>query len=237
MSGPTTEHLDALKADAASAPVVVFASRVTDVREILDRLDAVGLEHRVVTLAMRDPSQRERFHVLEEWTGSRVLPQVFLDGHYIGGPKEFLSHPRLQGPTPAAGAWLGYAGLLPFALALAGLLLGGPGSAPYFSLQFLAYGAVILSFVGAVHWGVALTGGPAPARRMIVSVLPPLVGWAALLLPPAGGAWVLLAGFLALRAWETTRVGRFGLPEWYLRLRTRLTLGVSLMTFVFALAA
>jgi hypothetical protein len=96
---------------------------------------------------------------------------------------------------------------------------------------------VILSFVRAVHWGVALTGGPAPARRMIVSVLPALVGWAALLLPPAGGAWVLLAGFLALRAWETTRVGRFGLPEWYLRLRTRLTLGVSLMTFVFALAA
>jgi glutaredoxin len=122
MSGPTTEHLDALKADAASAPVVVFASRVTDVREILDRLDAVGLEHRVVTLAMRDPSQRERFHVLEEWTGSRVLPQVFLDGHYIGGPKEFLAHPRLQGPTPAAGAWLGYAGLLPFALGLAGLI-------------------------------------------------------------------------------------------------------------------
>ena len=237
MPVPATEHLDALKADAASAPVVVFASRVTDVREILDRLDAVGLEHRVVTLAMRDPAQRERFHVLEEWTGSRVLPQVFLDGHYIGGPKEFLAHPRLQGPAPAAGEWLGYAGLAPFAIALAGLLFGDDASARYFSLQFLAYGAVILSFVGAVHWGVTLTGGPAPARRMIVSVLPALAAWAALLLPPAGGAWVLLAGFLGLRAWETTRVARFGLPEWYLGLRTRLTLAVSVMTFVFALAA
>ena len=237
MSGPTTAHLDVLKADAASAPVVIFASRVTDVREMLDRLDALGLEHRVVTLAIRDAAQRERFHVLEEWTGSRILPQVFFDGHYIGGPKEFLSHPRLQGPAPAAGAWLGYAGLAPFALALAGLLLGGGGSAAYFSLQFVAYGAVILSFVGAVHWGVALCGSPAPARRMVASVLPALAGWAALLLPPPTGAWVLLASFLALRAWETTRVGRFGLPEWYLRLRTRLTLGVALMTFVFALAA
>jgi len=237
MSGPKTEHLDVLKADAASAPVVIFASRVTDVREILDRLDTLGLEHRVVTLAMRDPAQRERFHVLEEWTGSRILPQVFLDGHYIGGPKEFLVHPRLQGPAPAAGAWLGYAGLVPFALALAGLLVGGADSAAYFSLQFVAYGAVILSFVGAVHWGVALCGGPSPARRMIAAVLPALAGWAALLLPPAGGGWLLLAGFLALRAWETTRVGRFGLPEWYLRLRSRLTFGVAIMTFIFALAA
>jgi glutaredoxin len=237
MTGPATEHLDALKADVTSARVVVFASRITDVREILLRFEELGIDHRLVTMAMGDASQRDRFHVLEEWTGSGTLPQVFIDGHFIGGPKELFAHRAMQGQRPAAGAWLGYLGLIPFAVALAGVLLTDGSTADYFAHQFVAYGAVILSFVGAVHWGVALGGGPAPARRMVVSVLPALAAWAALLLPPPNGAWLLIIGFLALRAWEATGGASRGLPAWYLHLRTRLTAGVTLLALAFALAA
>ena len=71
------------------------------------------------------------------------------------------SHPSAQpltspppAPIPGPVAWLGYGGLLPFG-ALALLLLDGARSALWWP-ALLAYGAVILSFVGALHWGFAM---------------------------------------------------------------------------------
>lgn len=235
MSG--TDHLDALRRDASSAPVVLFASRITDVRELVVRLDDLEMEYRLVTLSMGDQAARDRFHVLEEWTGHHTLPQVFLDGRFIGGPTELLSHPRVAGGVPQAGAWLGYAGLIPFAAALLGVLLGGDERQAYFAQQFIAYGAVILSFVGAVHWGLALGDGAVRVMRLSMSILPALLAWAALLLPGSAAAWLLLAGFVALRAWEAGPAVARTLPGWYRRLRTRLTAAVGLMLLVFALVA
>lgn len=235
MSG--TDHLDALRRDASSAPVVLFASPITDVRELVQRLDELEVEHRVVTLSMSDAAARSRFHVLEEWTGHRTLPQVFLDGRFIGGPTELLAHPRLGGGADEAGRWLGYAGLLPFVAALLGFLFGGEARQEYFAQQFIAYGAVILSFIGAVHWGVALGTGGLRIMRLSFSVLPALLAWAALLLPHAVAAWLLLIGFVALRAWEASPPVARTLPGWYRGLRTRLTLAVGTLVLVFALAA
>ena len=235
MSG--TDHLDALRRDAGSAPVVLFVSRLTDVRELERRLDELGIEYRVVTMSMGDSAARDRFHVLEEWTGHHTLPQVFLDGRFIGGPSELLAHARLAGGVPQAGQWLGYAGLIPFLAALAGFMLSDAVRQQYFAQQFLAYGAVILSFVGAVHWGVALGGGRLRMMRMALSVLPALLAWAALLLPAAAGAWLLLAGFVGLRAWEASPPVAETLPGWYRNMRTRLTGLVGLLVLLFALAA
>ncbi|NGX15075.1 DUF3429 family protein [Wenzhouxiangella sp. XN24] len=235
MSG--TDHLDTLRKDANSAPVVVFASRLTDVHEVVARLDELGIDYRIVTLAMGDRAARDRFHVLEEWTGHRTLPQVFLDGRFIGGPSELLAHPRLSGGVSKAAHWLGYAGLVPFVAALLGGLLGGAGQQAYFAQQFIAYGAVILSFVGAVHWGTALASGSLRIMRLAISVLPALLGWAALLLPSQGAAWLLLGGFVLLRAWEATPPVAATLPAWYRGLRTRLTVAVSVLLVLFAMFA
>jgi glutaredoxin-related protein len=237
MSQLGTDHLDALRRDVSSAPVVLFVSRITDVRELLARLDEVGMEYRIVTMAMGDAASRDRFHVLEEWTGHKTLPQVFLDGRFIGGPTELLAHSRLAGGVPRAGTWLGYAGLLPFVAALLGFLLGGDAREEYFSRQFIAYGAVILSFVGAVHWGVALGSGGMRVMRLSFSIMPALLAWAALLLPAAPAAWLLLAGFILLRAWEASPPVAGTLPHWYRALRARLTAAVGLLLLVFALAA
>ena len=51
--------------------------------------------------------------------------------------------------------------------------------------QSLAYGAVILSFLGGIRWGAALRGIGASQRRFdfAISVIPSLAGWAALLIP------------------------------------------------------
>ena len=64
----------------------------------------------------------------------------------------------------------------------------------------LSYGAVILSFLGGLHWGRVITSPNANGRPdstwLIWSVCPSLLGWVALLLPVKVGAMVLSLGFL-----------------------------------------
>ncbi|WP_016853691.1 DUF3429 domain-containing protein [Halomonas smyrnensis] len=124
---------------------------------------------------------------------------------------------------------LGVAGLVPFVVTLPAAYLASPPGQALAIQAFLAYGAVILSFLGGVHWGLALAGagGPEPAgRRLVVGVLPSLVAWPALLLAPPAAAATLLAGFVALRLYEAGP-GAAGLPGDYRRLRTRLTAVVA----------
>lgn len=121
--------------------------------------------------------------------------------------------------VPPAARWLGFAGLLPFAgAALAGLV---PGLRVPAAQILLAYGAVILSFLGGIRWGLAM-GTPDAAYRLGISVVPSLLGWIALLLPTRAGLLLLAAGFAAMT------VADFRLPEapaWYPRLRLPLSCG------------
>ena len=137
---------------------------------------------------------------------------------------------------------LGYSGLIPFAAAAAAAVLLGPASWHGLALAALAaYGAVILSFLGAVHWGLALRGSPeeAPAAwpRLGLGVLPALVGWVALLLPARPGLVLLAAGMLAVAAAETAAARRGLMPGSYLGLRWPLSLGAGACLFLGALAA
>ncbi|ATJ81730.1 hypothetical protein BEI_0743 [Halomonas beimenensis] len=114
--------------------------------------------------------------------------------------------------------------MLPFGGALAAAWLA-PTFWQLLAIQaFLAYGALILSFLGGVHWGLALAHGQ--RHRLVAGILPSLVAWPSLLIDARLGAWILLVGFLALRAYEAGP-GAPGLPAWYRRLRTRLTLVVA----------
>ncbi|ANI99374.1 hypothetical protein A8O14_04250 [Polynucleobacter wuianus] len=83
---------------------------------------------------------------------------------------------------------LGYAGLIPF-VGLALLVQLAPTPLNYLSAESLAgYGAVITSFMGALHWGASLqTLGKAPSgdrwidrNAWIWGVIPALVAWVAL---------------------------------------------------------
>lgn len=133
---------------------------------------------------------------------------------------------------PRTVALLGYGGLLPFgALALL-LVLDAARSALWWP-ALLAYGAVILSFVGALHWGFAMAlPGLGTAQRQglwVWSVVPALVAWPALLWAAPGAAVLLVAGFGAHYAQDRRLVAHTGaaLPAWYLPLRTQLTLVAS----------
>ncbi len=127
---------------------------------------------------------------------------------------------------PRSVAWLGYGGLLPFVAGAAACWV--PALAPWQPLRVLAaYGAVILAFVGALHWAFAMLLPQVDARQrawvFTWSTVPALLAWPALLLPPATGALLLVAGFAAHYAQDRRLAARQPLPAWYLPLRLQLT--------------
>jgi Protein of unknown function (DUF3429) len=127
---------------------------------------------------------------------------------------------------PTSVAWLGYGGLLPF-LVLAPASLIDAHHAVLWSDPLFAYGAIILSFVGALHWGFAMTltqlSDGQRTARFIWSVVPALLAWPSLLLSPLLAGPLLIAGFI-LHYWQDSRLAASAsLPAWYLPLRLRLT--------------
>ncbi len=142
---------------------------------------------------------------------------------WIAGSLESLTP---GSPLPSTVAWLGYGGLIPFVM-LAAVAVAGGDYAAFCGYALIAYGTVILSFVGAVHWGIALARTDLGEQRRnatwIWSVVPALLAWLALLVTPVVAAIVLVAGFAAQYLQDRRLSRQSSLPSWYLPLRLRLT--------------
>jgi len=128
---------------------------------------------------------------------------------------------------PSAVLVLGYGGLIPF-IALSALAWAVPVQADFWHEALLAYAAVILSFVGALHWGFAMLAGAwePRARTMgyVWSVVPSLVAWVALLVPSPLGGGLLVVFFIAHYVRDARVAPVIQAPAWYLPLRWRLSL-------------
>lgn len=140
---------------------------------------------------------------------------------------------------PPSARWLGFGGLIPF-FALTVLVLVDDGHTQRWSFALLAYGAVITSFVGALHWGFAVlwpqAGAALQLRLLGWSVVPALGAWCALLLPPAVGL-PLLAGLLGAHClFDLALLRHAVLPAWYPRLRAALSVGAIGSLVIAALA-
>ena len=134
---------------------------------------------------------------------------------------------------PTVALVLSVAGLVPFVfLAVASQLVDGlPSSEAHFALA--AYGAVILSFLGGVHWGGACrASGGFTWSTGVFSVLPSLVGWSAIILPTDFGLLVLSFAFALMLIVDHRAISHGMLPQWYWRLRWPLTLIVVLSLVV-----
>jgi Protein of unknown function (DUF3429) len=132
---------------------------------------------------------------------------------------------------PATAKALGYAGLLPFIAGAAASWLTQGDTKAFAQQALLTYGAVIVSFLGAVHWGVALAQRNLASGPYAWSITPSLLAWLALLLPFSSGAVLLSLALIA--CWlvdkQTLRSQVFGGA--YLQLRTHLTV-VALLCVV-----
>lgn len=149
--------------------------------------------------------------------------------------------PDRTAPLPAAAAWLGYGGLLPFAAGAAGAWLASGFAQAAIGAALLCYGGAILSFLGGIHWGWgAQVGADRVAARLGWSVLPSL--WAAaamtagLLTGPRVGYGALVAGLLLWRLLEAAVCPPGPVAPWYPRLRRHLTFGASACLVLAALA-
>lgn len=135
-------------------------------------------------------------------------------------------------PIPRPAFWLGTSGLVPFVVLTSALYAMPDGHAPMLVVWLSGYSAVILSFVGAVHWGVALVHQHMrDADRtlfMTWSMVPALAAWASLLLPAKTGLLLMAGTFVVHYAADRQLAQRFALPQWYLRLRAGLTAVVVL---------
>ena len=140
-------------------------------------------------------------------------------------------------------AWLlSLAGFVPFAFLAVGLLVMDVSNPQRLIVvdTLKTYAAIILSFLGGIRWGASVRHpsenwtGP----TFTLSVVPSLVGWAAIFLSAPLTFGVLALAFAAQGAWDafSAQQGRFGL--WFARLRTVLTLLVVgvLLVSLFATA-
>ncbi|WP_231875964.1 DUF3429 domain-containing protein [Gluconobacter japonicus] len=145
---------------------------------------------------------------------------------------------------------LGLAGLIPF-LTLGGwiFLAGLFSPLPHLTVILLAYGACILSFLGAVHWGLAMerpdiitVQGTADRdrQRLLLGVCPALWAWLSLCVGLLGGlrAGYLLEviGFISTFAVERVAWKHGALPPGYMPLRGVLTVGAVISLLMAALA-
>lgn len=143
---------------------------------------------------------------------------------------------------------LGYGGLMPFALLMFVLWFSPAMMAPALTGRLLNWGmiysAVILSFMGGIHWGIAVLldrmgdeENPV-MERLTGAVIPALIAWIAVIpdnLLPTGSIAPVLRFVLMLFAFlyllvadrESVRLGL--LPEWYGRLREKITFFLTMI--------
>lgn len=139
---------------------------------------------------------------------------------------------RFLAATPAPALWLGIAGILPFYACLAIAALGWAHH-PLVPINAMAiYAAVVLSFLGAAWWGLAVHAPPAlPVGRFYVwGAVGVLLGWGALMLPTNKGLALLMAGYLGQNLVDHGLAFRHPslFPRWLLSFRRALTIGVVL---------
>lgn len=119
---------------------------------------------------------------------------------------------------------LGYAGLIPFVLMAAAVWFLPENNALTISQHFIAYSAIILSFISCLLWSAALfsqTGETTNQQKkqwLVISISFSLIAWLSLMLPQDLAIWVLMAGYYALLRYEKSAL-HDTYPDWFHELR------------------
>ena len=117
---------------------------------------------------------------------------------------------------------IGYSGLIPFVfLGAMSIFLHGTHQS-IISFGLLAYGATIISFLGAIHWGLAMRDVQPDRIAIAWGVTPSLLAWGSLIVDTH---WGLAIQFIAL--WicffvDFKSYPKFGVSQW-LSMRLQLT--------------
>ena len=139
---------------------------------------------------------------------------------------------RLPASTPNPVAIrLGYLGLLPFVFGAFLSLVVRDDAHPYVVLALAGYAAVVISFLGGIHWGLGMRSQvPSPAP-FAWSVVPSLVAWIAVVMPAYAGLVIDALMLIGCYLWDRRSYPAHGLSGW-LTLRFRLTVFAVLACFL-----
>lgn len=125
------------------------------------------------------------------------------------------------------GMRLGYLGLIPFVVGAVTALLSQELVSLAFQ-AFILYSLAILSFMGGVHWGLALITGTRQSTRLLISVVPVVAAWICLIALPAPLTLAVLGGgFIAQWFIDRPILAELSIPSWYLEMRPRLAYVVA----------
>ena len=121
--------------------------------------------------------------------------------------------------------WLGYLGIVPLLLATSFVIAD---TRETLAIEFVkAYAAVILAFIGAIHWGRAMLNND--TSLLTVSVVPSLFASGCLILQPFLALPLLAAGFIAIMIFDYRQYSDI---EWFRKMRIQLT---SMVVFLLML--
>jgi Protein of unknown function (DUF3429) len=125
--------------------------------------------------------------------------------------------------------WLGYGGLVPFVGLAALLWIVEIDLRPWLSIALTSYAALIATFLGGVHWGIAAnmslsTPTTASQRRfhLIWGITPSLIAWLGLIMPAYAGLPLISVLLLACYFVDRNKYPTAGLAAW-LPMRLQLT--------------
>ena len=125
---------------------------------------------------------------------------------------------------------LGYLGLLPFIIPTVFLFYDHHHFMVWRNL-LISYAAVILSFLGAVYWGVAMIVREMSIKKRNVmlswSVIPSIVAWISLLIPQVYGLIMMSVFFVISFFMDIQLMKSEAKPAWYIPLRFQLTVVVT----------
>lgn len=135
--------------------------------------------------------------------------------------------------------WLGYLGLVPFGLCIATFTPDATFLDVNTRMLFLAYSAIILSFLCGILWSHALTHASHKLSLPILTLsnLICLMAWLVIVITPEQfrlGIVVALAGYICVWLVERIKLNALGneFPKAYQRLRSHLTIGVGVAHLV-----
>ena len=141
-----------------------------------------------------------------------------------------VAAPAAAVPDPTA-LRLGYAGLLPFILGAALVWFVRPDARGHVLAALAAYGAVIVSFLGGIHWGLGFRSARPEPARFIWGIVPSLLAWLAVLMPADAGLVVLGVVLVVCYLVDRRVYPLHGLSAW-LTLRFRLTVVAAFSCFI-----
>ncbi len=149
-----------------------------------------------------------------------------------------------DGRMPMLAILLSVLGLVPFVVCGLAALAPDPTTSARMLSALIDYAAVTLAFSGGIHWGLELQSRQQDTfierARLGLGILPPLIGWIALMLPLVIPPWVslvvLIAAYIATVLIEQEAARHDLLPPRYLWPRWGFTLvAVAMMVTVLTL--